>query len=94
MKKVVTEVYGKTATVSFMNVNGIVTSGGIGLMMSGALSFIVGVILACIVAYIAGRVSKNKKIARNAEVTVFPEAAAQIAVTDDAEEKDNEKDEK
>lgn len=94
LKKVVTEVYGKTATVSFMNVNGIVTSGGIGLMMSGALSFIVGVILACIVAYIAGRVSKNKKIARNAEVTVFPEAAAQIAVTDDAEEKDNEKDEK
>ena len=59
--------------------------------MSGLISLVLGIIIACIVAYIVGWSKSKKAIKQSSPAPVYFEAQAQAAVTEDEIEKDDKK---
>ncbi|MDE6441703.1 MAG: hypothetical protein K2L12_02995 [Clostridia bacterium] len=64
--KVASAVNAKNTSVSFSDANIMKEESGIGLVMIVAISFVLAIIIACVVAYIVGRVKLKKPAAPNA----------------------------
>ncbi|MDE6586440.1 MAG: hypothetical protein K2K80_07165 [Clostridia bacterium] len=91
LEVVVKEMYSKTATVSYFNVNEVISDGGMGLVMSGVISLVLGVVVACVVAYVVGRLELKKRetAGDNTEIPVVSaEIQAAAAVTEDDTKED------
>lgn len=89
IKPVASYVYKNVSKVNVPTAAKITVEGGRSLILSGAISLVVGIVLAAIVAYIVGwsRQKKTVKCVQTvAEIPVFVEAQAQTAVTEDKED--------
>lgn len=86
--EIATTVYTERTLVSYMNTSIIETDGGFGLLISGVVGLVAGIIIACISAYIVG-VNKQKKASMegNVDVPVYGEAQLQVAASDPEEGK-------
>ena len=89
-KAVANTVYGTTATVSFTTSNVITTTGETSIIKAFLISFVAGFVLACIVAYIVGKVLLNKKHKAVSDIqpveSALKEVTLQAAATDDTED--------
>ncbi len=87
-------VYSNASSVSYSNSNILLVSGELGITVSILVSFVAGLILACIVGFIVAKIRKKKSetaVQTSAPVPVFTEAQLQIAVTDETENRDENK---
>lgn len=92
--EIASTVYTERTIVSYMNTGIIETDGGFGLLISGAVGLVAGLVIACIVAYIVGsRKQKKARIESNAgDASVYgDEIQLQVAAADAEEEKDKNK---
>ena len=88
--EIASTVYNERTIVSYMNTSIIATEAGFGLLICAAVGLVVGLVIACIVAYFVGSHKQKKaRVESNAsDVSVFGEAMLQVAATDAEEEKD------
>lgn len=93
-KTVADIVYGKATTISYESANIVAVEGGYGLIMSGLISLVLGLVIAAVTAYIVGYLkSRKSSVAHVAEVRAYPAETPlqlQAAVTTDEQEKDGE----
>lgn len=97
IKPVASYVYGRVTKINYLNTKVVEVEGGRGLIISGAISLVAGLVVAALVAYIVGWNKQRKAgLVESANVPFYGDAQLQAAATDEtaATEDEDKKDKK
>ncbi len=92
IKPISSYVYGRVTKINFLNSRVVEVEGGRGIIMSGIIALIAGVVIAAVVAFIVGWSKQKKvKIEKVVGVPVYGEAQLQIAAADESDDEEDKK---
>ncbi len=91
IKPISSYVYGRVTKINFLNSRVVEVEGGRGIIMSGIIALIAGVVIAAVVAYIVGWSKQKKSAAVKETAPVYFEAQLQIAAADESDDEEDKK---